>query len=49
MRPDRVALEYHPDIAVFGVKKNAARRRRDHIAANSDFASVKPLQPGNAP
>ena len=49
MRPDRVGLEHHADVADVGRRHDAAAGRRDRLARDSDLAAVGVLEAGNAP
>ena len=44
VRPQRVALEHHPDIAVLGIAMNFAFDRGDDFSVDADFARIRPLQ-----
>src|SRR5947209_10649524 len=48
VRPDRVGLEHHADIARTRRHVHATLRRRDFIAADRDRAGGRLLQAGNA-
>jgi hypothetical protein len=48
VRPHRIALEHHADVAVLGIEINAALGARDQRSADADFAGVRPRQTRDA-